>query len=297
MARREVDVALLEEQRLARDLKAIDFASVMAAAAERRPARRGPGPCPTCHGSFGPVVEAVELVRGQSFVTAHAVVDGELELRQFSSTIHQDDLDTVPPMDAIALFEVLSKAESFLLSSGDPRFPETAAGRRGWVTIEKLRRAHGHGYQSIRLHAQEPKCVARERVFAARHGAGRASVMETCNSAELLVGEFRGGLAAAVPGDPRRAFETLVWFRPSATGLLCDLTGNQRWGLAQALRELTGALRLELSVRGLPERYAWRLIAGPGLEPYVQIVAPRSVEVSDGPREWVERLRSHIGVE
>ena len=298
MALREVEKAFLEEQRLASDLKTLDFATVHAAAAERRPAPApGSGPCRTCHGGFGPVLDAVELVRGQAFLTAHAAAGDVLELRQFSSTIHRDDLDTVPPMDAIALFEQLAKAESFLLASGDSRIPETGPGRRGWVTIEKRRRPRAHGFQTIRLHAREPKSVARERVFMAKHGAGRPSHLETKNPPELLVGEFRGGLAAAVPAQPQRAFDMIIWFRPGATGVLSELTGNQRWGLAQAVREITGALRLELAVRGLPERYSWRLVAGTGLEPYVRIVTPPEVEVGDGPREWVEQMRSHIGVE
>jgi hypothetical protein len=302
--RREIDAATISEQRLARDLASIDFASVAAAAAERRPLERAlGGPCPVCHGAFGPVLDATELVRGQTLLTAHSFADGVLELRQISSTRHGDDLDAVPPMDAITLFENLSKAQSFLLLGGDARFPESGRApdggttRRGWITITKKRRARGHGFQSIRLHPSEPESVARERAFVARHGAGRPSVLETRNPGELLIGEFRGGLAAAVPEGPTRAFETIVWFRPSATGLLCDLTGNQRWGLAQALREVTGALMLELSVRGLPERYAWRWIEGPGLEPFLRIVTPKTTIVRDEPKEWVEKLRAHIGVE
>jgi hypothetical protein len=294
---REIAAALIEEQRLARDLKNVDFATVQAAAAERNPARDRASPCSICGGSFGPVLDTLDLLRGKSLLTAHAVVDGVVELRQISSTRHRDDLDTVPPMDAIALFEAFAKAESFLLASGDSRFPQTGPDRRGWVTITKRRRARGHGFQSIRLHAAEPPSIARERAFIAKHGAGRPSLLETRNPTELLIGEFRGGLAAAVPADARRAFETVIWFRPSTTGVLSDLTGNQRWGLAQAVREVTGALRLELAVRGLPERYSWRFVGGPGLEPYLHVVTPRELEVSDGAREWVDRLRSHIGVE
>lgn len=297
MASREIDPVLLEEQRLARDLASVDFATVHAAAAERPAARRAAAPCPICRGSFGPVIDAVDLLKGQAILTAHAVVDGVLELRQLSSTRHRDDLDSVPPMDAIAIFEGIAKAEAFLLACGDPRFPETGAGRRGWVTVAKRRHARGHGFQSIRLHASEPPAVARERAFIARHGAGRPSALETRNPPELLVGEFRGGLAAAVPADARRAFETVIWFRPGATGWISELTGNQRWGLAQAVREITGALRLELAVRGLPERYRWRMVAGPRIEPYLRLVTPAGTNVTDGPRDWVGQLRTHIGVE
>ena len=297
MAKREIAAPLVEEQRLARDLKTVDFATVLAAASERQPARERASPCSICGGSFGPVLDTLDLLKGRSLLTAHTASEGVLELRQISSTRHRDDLDTVPPMDAIALFEQLAKAESFLLASGDSRFPQTAAGRRGWVTIEKQRRSRGHGFQSIRLHATEPASLVRERAFIAKHGAGRPSVLETRNPTDLLIGEFRGGLAAAVPADAKRAFESVIWFRPSTTGVLCDLTGNQRWGLAQAVREVTGALRLELAVRGLPERYAWRFVGGPGVEPYLHLVTPRELLVPDGAREWVERLRSHIGVE
>src|SRR5262245_19690238 len=106
MAPREVDVAFLEERRLDRDLKTIDFASVWAAAAERSPVavRERGGPCPVCHGGFGPVLDAVELIRGSAFLCAHSIDGDVLELRQFSSSRHGDDLDSVPPMDAIAIF-------------------------------------------------------------------------------------------------------------------------------------------------------------------------------------------------
>jgi hypothetical protein len=297
---REVDAAALEEQRLARDLAALDFATVHAAAAERspaRPARIASRPCPICRGAFGPVLDTVDLMSGSTFLTAHAVEQGELELLQVTSTRHRDDLDTVPPMDAIAVFEALSKAEGFLLGSGDSRFPETGPNRRGWVTIEKQRRPRRHGTQLLRLHATEPAIVARERAAIARHGGGLPSQLETRNPAELLLGEFRGGLAAAVPAQPRRAFEIVIWFRPGATGVLADLSGNQRWGLAQAVREVTGALKLELSVRGLPERYAWRFVGGAGLEPWLEIVTPRGTAVADRPQDWVARLKNHIGVE
>ncbi len=287
----------MAEQRLAHDLKTLDFASVLAAAAERRPGTPARGDCALCRGAFCPVVDVVDLVRGQALLTAHRVDGDALELRQVTSTLHADDTDTLPPMDAISIVEQLAKAESFLLSSGDSRWPESRTGRRGWVEIGKRRRSRGHGFQTIRLLAGEPKRVQRDREFARRHGGGRPSVLETSNPPELLVGEFRGGLAAALVAEPRRAFETILYCRPSATGLLSDLSGNQRWGLAQALRELTGALKLELSVRGLPVRYAWRLHAGEGIEPYVRIAAHRSIAVGDGPREWVERLKSHIGVE
>lgn len=297
MAPRQIASALLAEQRLSGDLKTLDFAAVLAAAEERRPGKPQAGPCSICRGAFGPILDVAELVRGQSLLTAQRVDGDVLELRQVSSTIHGDDTDSVPPMDAIALVEALAKAESFLLSSGDARWPETRAGRRGWVTIHKHRRPRGHGFQTLRLHATEPPIVARDRAFTKLHGAGVPALLETRNPAELLVGEFRGGLAAQVPAAPRRPFETILYCRPGTTGLLCDLSGNQRWGLAQALRELTGALRLELEVRGLPVRYSWHLHAAEGLEPYVRIAAHPSIAVDDGPREWVERLRNHIGVE
>jgi hypothetical protein len=297
MALRQIPAALVAEQRLARDLKALDFATVLAAASERSPGAPRRGPCSICRGAFGPVLDVVELVRGQSLLTAHRVRGDTLELRQITSTIHRDATDTVPPMDAIALVEALAKAESFLLSSGDARWPETRAGRRGWVTIESRHRAKGHSFQTLRLHATEPRSVARMREFTKRHGAGLPSLLETGNPAELVVGEFRGGLAAQMPQRPRRAFETILYCRPGATGLLCDLSGNQRWGIAQALREITGALNLELAVRALPVRYSWRLYAGEGLEPYVRIAAHRSIAVDDAPREWVGRLKDHMGVE
>ncbi len=297
MTRRVVDSALVEEQRLAKSLQTIDFQTVWSAAAERHPGKPAAGPCRICNGRFGPVLDSTELIRGISFLTAHAVVDGALVLEQVSSTRHHDDLDSVPPMDAIAAFETLSRAESFLWSCGDSRFPEIAPNRRGWVTIEKQRRGRGHGIQTVTLHPREPKSLVRERAHIARHGAGLAALMETRGPTELLVGEFRGGLAAAVPMAAKRAFETVIWFRPSARGGLSDLTGNQRWGLAQAVREITGALRLELGVRGLPERYRWQLVAAPDLEPYLRITTPPDLVVHDGPSEWVERLRSHIGVE
>lgn len=287
----------MAEQRLAHDLKTLDFASVLAAATERQPGTPGRGDCALCGGAIGPVVDVVDLVRGKALLTAHRVEGDALELRQITSTVHGDDTDSLPPMDAISIIEQLSKAENFLLSSGDPRWPESRADRRGWVEIGKRRRTRSHGFQTIRLLASEPKRVQRDREFTRRRGGGLPSVLETSNPPELLVGEFRGGLAAHVVDEPRRAFETILYCRPSATGLLCDLSGNQRWGLAQALRELTGALKLELSVRGLPVRYTWRLHAGEGLEPYVRIAAHRSISVADGPRDWVERLKSHIGVE
>jgi hypothetical protein len=243
------------------------------------------------------VLDVVELVRGQSLLTAHQVVGDTLELRQITSTLHRDATDSVPPMDAIALIEAMAKAESFLLSSGDARWPETRDGRRGWVTIECHHRAKGHGFQTIRLHAQEPARVARARAYTKKHGAGLPAVLETRNPADLVVGEFRGGLAAQVPELPRRAFETILYCRPGATGLLSDLSGNQRWGIAQALREITGALSLELAVRGLPVRYTWRLHAGEGLEPYIRIAAHNKITVADTPRDWVERLKNHMGVE
>lgn len=297
MPLRQIPAARIAEQRLAHDLKALDFATVLAAATERSPGAPKRGPCSICRGAFGPVLDVVELVRGQSLLTAQRVAGDTLELRQITSTIHRDATDSVPPMDAIALVEALAKAESFLLSSGDARWPETRAGRRGWVTIESRRRVRGHPYQTIRLHANEPRSVARMREFAKRHGAGLPSLLETRNPGELLVGEFRGGLAAQVPERPRRAFETILYCRPGATGLLCDLSGNQRWGIAQALREITGALSLELAVRGLPVRYSWRVHAAEGLEPYVRIAAHRSIAVGDAPRDWVERLKDHMGVE
>jgi len=297
LALRQIPAALVAEQRLAHDLKALDFATVLAAAGERTPGAPQRGPCAICRGAFGPILDVVELVRGQSLLTAHRVDGDTLELRQITSTIHRDATDSVPPMDAIALIEALAKAEGFLLSSGDPRWPETRHGRRGWVTIESHHRAKGHPFQTVRLHAQEPRRVARARAFTQRHGAGLPSVLETANPAELVVGEFRGGLAAQMPVAPRRAFETILYCRPGATGLLSDLSGNQRWGIAQALREITGALSLELAVRGLPVRYAWRLHAGEGLEPYIRIAAHRSIAVADTPRDWVERLKNHMGVE
>lgn len=301
MTAKAIDPAVLAEQRLASDLTTLDFATVFQTAAERTPAGGRPHvkleSCRMCGGSIGPVIDSTELFQGVTFVTAHAVERGTLELRQISSSRHRDDLDTVPPMDAITIFERLSKVERFLLSSGDSRFPETGEGRRGHVTITKSRAGGGHGFQRLRLHAAEPPTVVRERARVARHGAGLPALLETRSPKELLVGEFRGGVAAAMPANPRRAFETIVYLRPSGTGLLCDLTGNQRWGLAQAMREITGALRLELSVRGLPVRYSWRFVAGAGLEPYLRIVAPRDVTVHDGPAEWVGRLRAHIGVE
>jgi hypothetical protein len=299
---RQVDAAVVAEQRLARGLAQIDFASVFAAAAERAPAEPRPDAnghvgCPICRGHFGPVVDSTELMKGVTFLTANQVVGDELELVQVSSTRHRDDLDSVPPMDAIAIFDALVKTEEYLLASGDPRFPESGPKRRGWVVVSKRRRAHGHGRQSIWLRASEPLAVARERELVAKNGGGTPSLLETRNPAELLIGEFRGGLAAAVPREPRCAFETVIHCRPSATGCLSDLNGNQRWGLAQAIREITGALRLELSVRGLPERYGWQVVAAVGIEPYVRIVTPRTTVVSDAPREWVEKLREHIGVE
>lgn len=297
MTRRRIDPALLAEQRLADHLATVDFATVLAAAAERpRTAAQG-GACRWCAGRFGPVIDTTELVRGRSFLTAHAVVDGALVLKQVSSTRHRDDFDSVPPMDAIALFEALARAEAFLAACADPAWPEIAPGRRGHVAIAKRRGARSHGTQSITLHREPPRWLLREREFVARHGAGSASFLELKNPPELLVGEFRGGLAAAVPAAPKRAFEMVIWCRPGATGALADLSGNQRWGLAQAVRELTGALRLELAVRGLPEVYGWRLVAGPGIEPHVRIVTPRTTVVRDEPSQWVERLREHIGVE
>jgi hypothetical protein len=297
LPRRKIASELVAEQRLAHDLKTLDFASVLAAASERRPGEPARGACALCGGAFGPVLDVVEMVRGQSLLTAHRAEGDVLELRQITSTYHGDDTDTLPPMDAISVIEALAKAESFLLSSGDPRWPETRDGRRGWVEIGKRHRSRAHGFQTIRLLASEPPRVQRDREFTRRRGGGLPSVLETSGPPELLVGEFRGGLAAQLVAEPKRAFETVLYCRPAATGLLSDLDGNQRWGLAQALRELTGALKLELSVRGLPERYTWRLHAGEGLEPYVRIAAHRSISVADGPKEWVEKLKSHIGVE
>ncbi len=295
--RRRVDPALLGEQRLASSLVALDFASVHAAAAERpRVIVRG-GPCRICSGRFGPVIDTTELFRGTCFLTAHALIDGALVLKQVTSTKHREDLDSVPPMDAITVIEALARAESFLATCGDDRFPESSPGRRGYVSIAKRHREGAHGTQMLTLHPQPPPWLLREREFVARYGAGRPSVLETKTPAELMVGEFRGGLAAAMPAAPRRAFEMFIWFRPGATGALSDLSGNQRWGVAQAIRELTGALRLELAVRGLPADYGWRLVAGADIEPYVHILTPKTLEVVDGPSEWVERLRAHIGVE
>ena len=297
MVRRRIDPALLAEQRLADSLQSLDFVTVLNAAAERpRTVARG-GACRWCAGRFGPVLDTTELVRGRSFLTAHAVVDGTLVLKQVTSTDHRDDLDSVPPMDAIALFEGMARAEAFLAACGDSRWPETAPGRRGHVAIAKRRRPGGHGTQTIALYSREPQWLLRERAFVARHGVGTASALETRNPVELLVGEFRGGLAAAVPAATTRAFEVVIWFRPGAIGALADLSGNQRWGLAQAVREITGALRLELAVRGLKEDYGWRLVAGPGIEPHLRIATPRTTTVHDGPAEWVGKLRSHIGVE
>jgi hypothetical protein len=297
MAARRIDPALVAEQRLADRLQALDFATVRAAAAERTVTASRGSTCRWCAGRFGPVIDTTELVRGRSFLAVHGLRGPDLVLKQVSSTRHRDDLDSVPPMDAIALFEALARAEAFLASSGDPAWPEVAPGRRGHVAICKRRNARTHGTQTITLHRDPPAWLVRERQFVARHGVGRASFLETRNPAELLVGEFRGGLVAAVPAAPLRAFETVIWCRPGATGSLADLSGNQRWGLAQAVREITGALRLELAVRGLPEVYGWRLVAGPGIEPYVRIVTPRSTVARDGPAEWVDRLRRHIGVE
>ncbi len=297
MTPRRIDPALVAEQRLADRLQAVDFATVRAAAAERPARIPSGGPCRWCAGRFGPVIDTTELVRGRSFLAVHGLRGPDLVLKQVSSTRHGDDLDSVPPMDAIALFEALARAESFLASCGDPAWPEVAPGRRGHIAICKRRGANRHGTQTITLHRDPPAWLLRERAFAARHGVGRASWLETRNPPELLVGEFRGGLVAAVPAAPKRAFETVIWCRPGATGALADLSGNQRWGLAQAVRELTGALRLELSVRGLSESYGWRLVAGPGIEPHVRIVTPRATVVRDGPAEWVDRLRRHIGVE
>lgn len=294
---RRVEPALLAEQRLASTLAAIDFAAVWAAAAERPLSQSRGGPCRICSGRFGPVIDTTELFRGTCFLTAHGLRGDALVLKQVTSTKHREDLDSVPPMDAITVFEALARAESFLASSGDERFPETSPGRRGHVSIAKRHHDGGHGTQSLTLHATAPKWLLREREFVARHGAGLPSFLETRTPAELLVGEFRGGLAAAVATAPQRAFELYIWCRPGATGALSDLSGNQRWGLAQAIRELTGALRLELAVRGLPADYGWRLVAGAGIEPYVRLVTPRTLQVADGPRDWVEKLRSHIGVE
>ena len=294
---RRGEPALLAEQRLASNLAATDFATVYAAAAERPLTQVRAGPCRICSGRFGPVIDMTELFRGTCFLTAHGLRDDALVLKQVTSTTHRADLDSVPPMDAITIFEALARAESFLASCGDERFPETAPGRRGHVAIAKRRHQGGHGTQSITLHARAPKWLLREREFIARHGAGLPSFLETRTPPGLLVGEFRGGLAAAVATAPKRAFELYIWCRPGATGALSDLSGNQRWGMAQAIRELTGALRLELAVRGLPATYGWRLVAGAGIEPYVRLVTPHSLVVADGPSDWVERLRAHIGVE
>jgi hypothetical protein len=297
VAPREIEPALIEELLLARDLASLDFRTVRAAAEERGAAARDASGCAICRGSFGPVLEQVELLRGRSFLTADRVRDGALELLHVSSSRHRDDLDSVPPMDAITIFEMLAKAEAFLLSSGDPRFAESGPGRRGWVSIEKRRRAGRHGRQLLRLLPSEPKAVARERRRIARHGGGWPSQLETRNPPELLLGEFRGGLAAAVPAEPSRPFSIVIYARPGATGTLSDLSGNQRWGLAQAVREITGALRLELDARGLPVSFSWRIVAGTGIEPFVELGAPRSTRVDDGPREWTAVLRSHIGIE
>lgn len=297
MAPRKVDPALLAEQRLAENLGALDFATVLTAAVERPQAQARGGACRICAGRFGPVLDVSQLVRGASFVTADGVVDDALVLRQVSSTHHGDDFDTLPPMDAITLVESLARVDAFLSACGDERWPAHADGRRGHVAIAKRRHDRRHGSQLVTFHPREPRWLLRERAFVARHGVGYASWMETRSDETLLVGEFRGGLVAAVPPVPRRAFEVVIWFRPGATGSLADLSGNQRWGLAQAVREITGALRLELAVRGLPESYGWRLVAGPGLEPHLRIVTPRETVVADGPTDWVERLRSHIGVE
>ena len=100
-----------------------------------------------------------------------------------------------------------------------------------------------------------------------------------------------------MPENPRHPFETVIYFRPSATGFLHEITGDQRWGLAQAIREVTGALRLELCLRGLPETYRWALHCGHEQDVFVRLIAECAVPLDDGPREWTEALREHMGMQ
>jgi len=292
----ELPDVLLGEHRMARDLRELSFDLVRDAAAARPRVIRRQAGCRTCLGLSGPVLDMADLLRGRTFTVASSLRDGVLELRQYSSTRHGDDLDTVPPMDAITILDRMAKAEEFLLRHAPGDHETVGTGLRGHVTIAKRRVARRHGYQRLRLHPTAPAVVQRDRAFLRRHGASRAALLELDNPAALTLGEFRGGLVAVIPERPRRAFEIVLYFRPAAQGTLHGLEGNQRWGLAQALRELTGALRLELVRRGLPEDHRWCLHGGPGADLWVGLSASRAGTPGDGPRDWCHALRSHLGL-
>jgi len=280
-----LDDALLEEHTLASDLRDVAFADLVEAAA----AHRGGFP--------GPVVDVAELLRGKTFLVADGFRDGLLSLRQYTSTFEEDDLDSVPPMDAVTVFERIRKAEEYLTAQADERFGERRDGRRGYLDVSKSKRAGEPGTQSLRFSSSPSPAQLEDHDYERREGGSVPGRLETETPAELALGEFRGGLTAAIPGVPSCAFDTILYLRPSARGRLCDLTGDQRWGLAQAVREVTGALRLELTVRGHGEEYDWHLHAGPEQDVYLRVTTPAAVQVEDGPAQWAAKLRESLGLE
>ena len=281
---------LLEEHLLSRDIREVSLADIRQAAAERPQVLQRRGGCRSCHGLSGPILDVGDLFQGKTLLTAHACNEDFLEIHQITSTIHSEDLDSIPPMDAIYVIERLAKLEEYLLTQA------AKAGQTGFITIAKRRRQRQHGYQRIRFHHRVPSLIQRDRQYREQHGGSLAELLELNSTPELTLGEFRGGLAAVIPAPPRRPLEIVLFFRPSAAGHLYQLSGDQRWGIAQAIREISGAMKLELCLRGQQESYRWALHAGDGPDTFVRFWADKTDPLNDGPEQWADAMREHLGL-
>ncbi len=294
---RELALAALEEHKLAEDIREVTFAQIWKTASEVRERPRVPG-CSACLGRVGCVIDVGDLGegKGRTFTAIRGLKGDILELKQYTTTIHREDLDTIPPMDAIAVFDRISKVEDYLTTRAPSSVPESEAGRRGHLLVSKHRRQLRHGAQLLRFFPTLPPLLSRDRKLRERLSGSYPAFLETHNDPALQIGEFRGGVVAVFPRG-RRPFEIVLYFRPAMKGRLCQWGGNQRWGMAQAIREVTGALRLELCVRGQPLDYRWWIHAAPGEEAFVRIVPSALVRVSDPQERWAELFRSHVGLE
>ncbi len=285
---------VLREQAHSDDLRTVPFETLASLASSSR--LRSSADCSLCNAQSGAILDQGDLLGGKTLTVLETANDQGIELRQYTSTDHDEDMDTVPPMDAITVMERISKVEQYLLEEASDHYPPTADGLRGWVTIRKHKRVGRHGFQQVRLQSSEPPWLERERHWRQHNGGSRPARLEVAATAETTVGEFRGGVTALLDPSSPRALEVVLFFRPSCSGWLHQVPGDQRWGMAQAIREVTGALRLELSLRGYPEAYTWVLHAGQNEELFVRLFVSHRVSREGGHESWVRALKDHLGL-
>ena len=282
---------------LAEDLRTLDPASVPIPVhtPEPVPGDLPPARCAVCAGRVGVIVDHAALAQGDTFTVLAARGADCIEAWQFSSTDHEMPFHALLPLDAVCVLERAAKCAEWLAHHARALFQVDPA--QTWLTVSRRRGPGGHDGLRIRLWSREPTVHRRERERTATAGGSRAQHLEIAGNEDHLLGEFRGGLVASIAEPASRSLETLIWFRPSARGELFRWNGDQRWGMAQALREVSGAIALELHRRRLPIRFQWTLHGARDADAYAHLVTPASTRVSDSPQTWASLLRAHLGLE